>query len=35
MAQQSEVKPEKPEVGGHLLEESILPTWLNQRAVTF
>jgi NCS1 family nucleobase:cation symporter-1 len=35
MAQQSEVKSEKPEVGGHLLEESILPTWLNQRAVTF
>jgi NCS1 family nucleobase:cation symporter-1 len=35
MAQQSEVKAEKPEVGGHLLEESILPTWLNQRAVTF
>jgi nucleobase:cation symporter-1, NCS1 family len=35
MAQQSEVRTEKPEVGGHLLEESILPTWLNQRAVTF
>lgn len=35
MAQKPEVKAQKPEVGGHLLEESILPTWLNQRAVTF
>lgn len=32
---QSEVREERPEIGGHLLEESILPTWLNQRAVTF
>ena len=33
--EQLEVREEKPAVGGRLLEESILPTWLNQRAVTF
>lgn len=32
---QSEVREERPAIGGRLLEESILPTWLNQRALTF
>ena len=30
-----QAQQEKPVVGGRLLEESILPTWLNQRALTF
>ena len=32
---QAGVSEEKPAIGGRLLEESILPTWLNQRALTF
>lgn len=35
MSQQTAVKAERPAAGNRLLEESILPTWLNQRAVTF